>query len=247
MTDTTLSPASDFAAPAATPGKRTARFAGILYLLVGIFGGFAEGYVEPKLYAAGDAATTAQNLVSNPTLARLGVVADLADQVFFVFLALVLYGLLRHVHRGAARAMVVLVVIAAAIASLNAVLLFEGLQVVTDPAYLAAFGAKGVEALALMLLDLQHYGLLIAQIFFGLWLAPLGYLAITSRLFPRALGIILIVAAVCYLLDLLAAFLVPDIARQIHGIIVIPCAVAEIWMVLYLLVIGVRAPAAAAR
>ncbi len=93
----------------------------------------------------------------------------------------------------------------------------------------------------LLLLDTQHYGLLIAQIFFGLWLVPLGYLAYKSTgLFPKWLGVLLIVGGVCYLVDLLAVFLVPDVGQSIHGFIIIPSALAEISMVLYLLVIGVR-------
>ncbi len=223
-----------------SPRKRLARIAGVLYLLVGIFGGFAEGYVEPKMYVAGDAATTALNLVANAGLVRLGVVADLLDQAFFVFTAMALYLLLEHVHRGAAVAMGVFVALAVAIGSINTVFLFEGLQVVTDHSYFTAFGAAGVNSLALLLLDMQHYGLLIAQIFFGLWLAPLGYLAYRSQLFPKALGGALVVACVCYLVDLFVAFLLPELSRAIHGYVVIPCAVAEMWMVLYLLIMGVR-------
>src|SRR5437764_14529592 len=59
--------------------KRLARIAGILYLFVGIFGGFAEGFVYPKVYVAGDAATTAGNLLANSGLVRPGVVADLCN------------------------------------------------------------------------------------------------------------------------------------------------------------------------
>src|SRR6202011_4649227 len=91
--------------------KRLARIAGVLYLLVGIFGGFAQGFVYPKIYVAGDAATTAGNLVGNAGLVRIGVVADFFDNVIWVFLALLLYLLLKHVNRSAARAMVVLVAI----------------------------------------------------------------------------------------------------------------------------------------
>ena len=114
------------------------------------------------------------------------------------------------------------------------------MRVATDSSYAAAFGAAGSNALVLLLLDIQHYGTLSAQVFFGLWLAPLGYLAYKSGLFPKALGVVLVVATVCYLVDLLAAFLVPDFAKQIHPFIVIVPAIAEIWMVLYLLVVGVR-------
>ena len=66
--------------------KRLARIAGVLYLLVGIFGGFAEGFVEPKMYVAGNAATTAGNVVANSGLVRIGVVADLFQATVWVFL-----------------------------------------------------------------------------------------------------------------------------------------------------------------
>ena len=218
--------------------------AGVLYLLVGIFGGFAEGFVEPKMYVAGNAAATAANVVANSGLVRIGVVADLLDQTFFVFLALTLYLLLKHVNKNVARAMVVIVALAAGITCLNTVLEFEGLRVATDSAYVAAFGTAGANALVLLLLDSQHYGILIAQIFFGLWLVPLGYLAYkSSGMFSKWLGVVLIVGGVCYLVDLLAAFLVPDFGQQIHAYVVIPSAIAEISMVLYLLVKGVRLPA----
>ncbi len=92
-----------------TSPKRGARLAGVLYLLVGIFGGFAQGFVYPKIYVAGNAATTAANLIANSGLVRLGVVADFFDNTIWVFLALILYRLLKHVNKGAARAMVVLV------------------------------------------------------------------------------------------------------------------------------------------
>ncbi len=226
--------------------KSLARIAGILYLLVGIFGGFAEGFVDPKMYVAGNAAATAANIVTNSALARLGVVSHLLDGTFFVFLALTLYTLLQHVNKSVARAMLVLVALSTGIVCLNAVFLFEGLRVATDSSFASAFGAAGSNALVLLLLDTEHYGILIAQVFFGLWLAPLGYLAYKSGMFPKWLGVLLIAACVCYLVDLLAAFLAPGLGRTIHVAVVIPPTIAEISMVIYLLVKGVRGPAQAA-
>ena len=221
--------------------KPLARIAGVLYLLVGIFGGFAEGFVDPRMYVAGNAAATAGNVVANSGLVRMGVVSHLLDAVFFVFLAMTLYILLRHVHKSVARAMLVLVVLATGIISLNAVYLFEGLRVATDSSFATAFGAAGSNALVLLLLDIQHYGTLSAQVFFGLWLIPLGYLAYKSAgWFPKWLGVLLTVGGVCYLVDLLAAFLFSDFGKATHAFIVIPCAIAEITMVAYLLVIGVK-------
>ena len=220
--------------------KRLARIAGVYYLLVGIFGGFAEGFVDPKIYDAGNAAATAKNVLANVGLVRMAVVAHLLDAVFFVLTAVALYLLLKHVHKNAAGVMVLLVLLAAGIISLNAVFQFESLQVASDSTYVSAFGPAGSNALVLLLLDIQHYGTLSAQVFFGLWLAPLGYLAYKSGLFPKALGVVLVAATVCYLADLLAAFLVPDFGNQIHSFIVIVPIIAEVWMVLYLLVVGVK-------
>ena len=230
--------------------KRLARIAGVLYLAVGIFGGFAEDFVGLKMYAAGNAAATAGNVVANAGLVRMGVVAHLLDGTCLIFLALTLYILLKHVHKSVARAMLVLGALATGILCLNAVFLFEGLRVATESAYAAALGTAGSHALVLLLLDTQHYGTLIAQVFFGLWLVPLGYLAYkSSGMFPKWLGVLLIVGGVCSLVDLLALFLVPDFAQKItpdlpgthHTFVgVIPPAIAEISMLVYLLVIGVK-------
>jgi hypothetical protein len=117
---------------------------------------------------------------------------------------------------------------------LNGVFRFESLRVATGEVGAAS------NSLALLLLDTQHYGILIAQVFFGLWLVPMGYLAYKSGWFPKALGVVLIVGGVCYLVDTLALFLAPDFGKTISSYVVIPSAIAEIWMVGVLLVIGVR-------
>jgi uncharacterized protein DUF4386 len=227
--------------------RRLARFAGVLYVINGITSGFAFAYVLGKVYVAGDAAKTAANVVANPGLVRAGVVADLFQGTEWVFLAMTLYLLLKHVHPSAARAMVVLVAVGAAIVCLNDVFQFESVRVATDGSYATAFGAAGSSALVLLLLEIHHYGFLVAQIFFGLWLMPLGYLAYKSAMFPRALGVALIVGGACYLVGLLAVFLVPDSGERINVFLTIPSAVAEISMLGYLLVIGVKTPKPAAR
>src|SRR5689334_7413150 len=86
--------------PTRNSPKRLARIAGVLYLLVAIFGGFAQAFVYPKVYIAGDAATTAGNVLANAGLVRSGIVADLFQAVVWVFVALALYRLLNQVNKG---------------------------------------------------------------------------------------------------------------------------------------------------
>ena len=220
--------------------KRLALIAGFLYLIVGIFGGFAVGYANPSVYVSGDAATTAANVAANPGLVRAAVLADLLQATAFVFLAMFLYLLLKGVNKNVARAMVILVAIATAIMCLNEVFQFAALLVAGDVSYAASFGADGSDALVMLLMDMFHYGFLTAQIFFGLWLIPLGYLAYKSTMFPKVLGIVLVVGGVSYLIDLVVAFLLPDASKQIHGFMAIAPAIAEIGMVVSLLWLGLR-------
>jgi hypothetical protein len=219
--------------------KRIARIAGVLYLIVAVFAAYAFN-VFTKLYIATNAAATAANVVANAGLVRIAVVADLVQVTAWVFLALTLYRLLKHVHAGAAHTMVVMVAIGAGIVCLNTVFAFEGMRVATDSSYAAAVGTGGANALVLMLLDTQHYGGSIASVFYGLWLVPLGYLAYKSGLFPKALGVALVVVCVCYHANLLAAFLAPNLSIVIHDYLSIPIWIFELWMVLYLLIIGVK-------
>jgi uncharacterized protein DUF4386 len=225
--------------PMSSP-KRLARIAGVLYLLNGVASGFAFAYVIGKVYVAGNAAATADKVLANAGLVRFGMVADLVQATEWIFLAIALYLLLRHVHEGAARTMVVLVSVGAAIVCLNDVFQFESVRIASDGSYAAALGAAGSSALVMLLMDMHHYGFLVAQIFFGLWLVPLGYLAYKSAMFPRLLGVALIVGGACYLVGMLAVFLLPDFGEKINVYVTIPSAIAEISMLLYLLVIGVK-------
>ncbi len=226
--------------------RTTARIAGLLYLTIAILAGFAYVYVLTKVYTPGDAAATAANVLENSGLVRFGVVADLLQATIMVFLAMTFYQLLKHVNRNAASALVLFAAIAVTIMCLNNVFQLAAVLVATDSSYVTAFGAEGSNALVLLLFDMQHHGYLIAQIFFGLWLAPMGYLAYKSGMFPKALGVLLIVACACYLVDMLALFLVPDFGESVSTYLVIPPIIGEVWMVGYLLVKGVKVPVSGA-
>lgn len=222
------------------PPRRMARLAGVLYLVVGVLGGFALAFVYPKLYVDGDASATAANVAANSELLRVAVPANLIQAAIWVILAVTLSRMLQHVNRTAAATMVVLAAIGAGITMLNEIFGFEALRVVTGEVDMTSLGSSSSNALVLLLLDAQHYGVLIAQIFMGLWLVPLGYLAYKSGWFPKTLGILLVGACFCYLVGTLAAFLLPESGQKINTLVTMPCGVAEIWMVVSLLVIGVK-------
>lgn len=215
--------------------KRMARIAGSLYLVVAVLGGFAELYVRARTVVPGDAAATAENIRGSATLFRFGFASDLVQATFFLFTAMALYLLLRHVNELVARAMVVIVAVSVAIICLNLLNQYMALQVATG-------GAEGSDALAGLFADMHAAGYLIAQIFFGLWLLPLGYLVFRSGYFPKVVGILLAVGCFGYLIDTFTRFLAPGIAGSVSAIAVLPAAIGELSFVVYLLVKGVRVP-----
>jgi len=227
-----------------TTPQHLARTAGVYYLVVAIFGGFAHA-VRTQVYVPGDATATTDNVVAHADLVRLSFAADLVQATFAVFLVMALYRLLRHVQPSMARAMVVFVVLQVGITCLNLVHQFGALMVATQSSYSSAFGEEATDALVLLLMELQHNGYLVAQIFFGLWLFPLGLLAYRSGMFPRALGVLLMLATGAYVVDTALQFLAPDVADVVSGPVLIPVViVAEVWMMAYLLIKGVRTPVA---
>jgi hypothetical protein len=222
-----------------TSTKTLARVAGLLYLLVAVTTGIA-GYARGTLVVTGDAAATAAHIRASETLFRLGIVADLASATFFLLTAMALYVLLRNVDKLAAGAMVTLVAVAAAIQALNLVNELVALSIATGRGTASGLGQSGSDALALLFVNLQHDGFVISQMFFALWLLPLGYLVVRSGSFPKVLGYLLWVACLAYLVDLFVYFLAPTIEGGVLPFSAAAGAIGELGFIAWLLVKGAR-------
>ncbi len=228
-------------APEPTAGatsRRRARLAGLSYLLVLVFGAFAQVAVRDELYVPGDPGATATNLADRSTLFRLGFVSDLFMATFLLLTAMALYRLLRHVHRDAAAAMVVFAAVGTAITFAVLSQSFAALLAATEPSYGSTLGADQSAAVSLLLLDTHHYGYLSAQIFFGLWLLPLGYLVYRSGMFPRWLGVLLLAGCVGFLVDTVLLFLAEDARDALGPVVGTLTSVAELVMIGWLLIRG---------
>jgi hypothetical protein len=219
--------------------KKDARIAGFWYLLVAITGGFGIMYVPLNIVVAGDAAATARNIIDSGWIYRLSIVSNLVCQVCFVYLALALSRLLKQVSEGQARLMVTLVTAAVPVAFLNTLNLIAAQLLVGGNDYLKAFEADQLNALALTALYLYDQGMLIVQIFWGLWLLPFGILVYRSTYIPRTLGVLLMINCFAYLLlactrllDLPWVDLVSTVSMPFQ-------AIGEFAIILWLLIIGV--------
>ena len=222
--------------------RTLARIAGSLYLIMFICALFA-GQVRSRIVDPGDAAATAGNIRASATLFRVGFVSDLVQVTSMLLVAMALYLLLKHIHQLAAAAMVTFVAIAVAIGCLNLLNQYTALTIATGQDYTRAFGRPGSDALTLLFAGMQDNRYYISAMFWGLWLVPLGYLVINSGYFPKLLGVLLIIGGAGYLVDLFTRFLAAGIAPAM-SLLVVPGAAAELLFMAWLLVKGVRVPAA---
>lgn len=216
-----------------------ARVAGLLYLLVAVFGGFAES-VRTSSTVAHDAAATAASVVQHSTLYHIAFVADTFDLPAFVAVGLILYVLLRPVNASLAVAMLVINAISIAIQGLNMLNHVGALLVATDPTFTAGLSTQSSQALVLFLLEMHRLGYLIAQIFFGLYLLPLAYLVYRSGFFPKALGVVLATGCAGYLAGVAVTFASPGFTSNIATPFGLVGGVAELVFLGWLLIVGVR-------
>jgi hypothetical protein len=186
------------------------RFAGISYLIVTVLSLFGVFFVQDSIIVSGDATTTANNIMANRMLFSLGFISDLIVQVIHVFLALALYKLLKPVNKNQAGLMVILALVPVPIAMLNVLNQIVATILLSGAEYLTVFPADQLNALVLLFLNISSHGTFIAQIFWGLWLFPLGYLVYKSGYIPRIIGVLLIIGCFGYLVDFFLVFLFPN-------------------------------------
>ncbi|MBI4898134.1 MAG: DUF4386 domain-containing protein [Actinobacteria bacterium] len=79
----------------------------------------------------------------------------------------------------------------------------------------------------------------VGALFFGLWLIPMGWAATTSGRFPTALGWILVFGGIGYVVSAFVEF-VFDAPTSLVDVFAIPVTVGEVWMIGYLLLVGIR-------
>jgi hypothetical protein len=220
----------------------TARFAGLLYLIVAICGGFAQ-IVRTSLVESGDAAATAENILDSEWLFRLGFASDTVTFTADVALAVVFYALFRPVNHTLALTQAFFRLAQAAALGINLLNQFIALLLLSGEDYLDAFDPGQVDALALLFLDAHSYGYLIGLVFFAFATLALGYLVYRSESFPRFLGVLLmVVVPLGYLLDSYSSFLIEDKADAISIVLIAPAAIVELFFVGWLLVKGGDVP-----
>jgi Domain of unknown function (DUF4386) len=219
--------------------RKTARWAGVLYLAIFVFAPLAYFAAKSSIVVADDPTATAQNLLENETRFRLGMVAESFVFLIEIVLAALLYVIFRPVSQAISLAAAFARVAEAVVQATNLLTSSLALLVVGAGGYLAAFEGEQRDALVLLALDANDFMILVWGLFFGLHLLLLGYLVYRSGFFPRILGILLGLASIGYFVESYGTMLSPG-ASDTLGIVVIVLAVpGELAFAFWLLIKGV--------
>jgi hypothetical protein len=218
-----------------------ARTAGLIYLVVVVTGIFSLAYVPSQLIISGDAEKTVASAAARQGLLRAGIATAFIRDIAFLLLPLAFYRLLAHKNRNIAKVMVVFAVVGVPI-SLGALInLLQMLTLLSGKAYLANYSGDQLNAAVMLALAKYNSGILVASIFWGLWLLPLGYLMFHSGMLPKVLGVLLMLGCLGYLVNVFGETLIAGYSSTIFPRIArAPASLGEIGTCLWLVAFGVR-------
>ena len=213
--------------------RKAAKIAGVVYLICSVLVIFNDIFVRGKLIVYGDAATTVNNIMANESLFRMGLVGHLLFLTFWLLLPLALYKLLKPVNNIQAVLMVLFGLVMVPIMFVSDVNQFAALLLLSGADYLTVFETGQLHAQVMFFLDLSNAGWLVAQIFWGLWLLPFGYLVYKSGYITKILGVLLMIGCFGYLIDFFTLILFPDFDVAIGGFMGIGELLAVFWLLFF--------------
>lgn len=215
--------------------RKQGRIAGLVYLGLVVTGIFSLAYAPSQLFVPDNPATTFVNLQEQFSLFLAMIAGGVIMAVFFFVLPFTLARFLFDYGKTAARLMILLVVL-------------------SIPATLLAFWQYGELALAIaensaqiddvIAARAEYRGWIKISIFFwGVWLAPYGWLVLKSGSIPRWLGVMLLIGSVGYLAELFGPMLIFNFDElPFVEYITKPATIGEIGSCLWLVVFGAKAP-----
>lgn len=217
-----------------------ARLGGLLYLAIILLGLFGEMFVRAALVASGDPAATANNILASDLLWRAGIVGDLLMQVCDLPVIVVLYLLLRPVSESLSLLATLINLVQTAVLVSNKLNLLFPLFLQADAGYLGAFSPEQLQVLSYLAIKAHGFGFGIGLIFFGFACLVRGYLIFRSGYLPKTLGVLILIAGLCYLTNSFALLLAPAFAASIVPGILAPAFIGELALCLWLIFKGVN-------
>jgi len=219
--------------------KTTARFAGLLYLLIAVFGGFAFFAGYEALIVKGDAALTTNNILDSELMFRIGILGDSFTFLGEIVLTILLYKLFKPVGKTLSQIAAFSRLAMTTMIGMNVLNKLLVLQLLSGADYLSAFQPEQLQALSMLFLSAYGIGSLIWGFFFALHLVIIGYLIIKSGYAPKILGVLFVFSSLGYLINSLGLFILPQY-EAIYTVVILATIPAELSFAFWLLIKGLK-------
>jgi len=221
--------------------KQLGRLTGAIYLIVVATGLFSLMYVPATLAGDGTPSDRLGRLLAHPALYNAGTAAFIVEQAAFCVLPIMFYRWLCHAGPWHAALMVVLALASVPVSLVAAADRLDAIGWLTDTNLLSEVTSAESRTLAQTALHHWDHALLIASLFWGLWLAPLGYLIVVSRMIPRLLGYLLMLGSLGYVIDVFGQLMWSDYGRSaLADYATLPAALGELGTCFWLLAVGAK-------
>jgi hypothetical protein len=223
--------------------NNAAKIAGIGYVIIFVLGLITNFFIFGSLIIPGNAAETANNILSNEILFRGGMVSWLIVLICDIIIAWALYIFLKPVNKSISLLGAWFRIVYTAIFAITQLNLLIVLILLSGADYLTVFNTNQLNSLVLIFLNGFNYGFLIGLVFFGIHLLFISHLIIRSDYIPKILGILLLLSSLGYLIDSFANFLLSNYEdyKTIFLILVaVPGIVGELSFTLWLLIKGTK-------
>lgn len=218
--------------------RKIAKISGIAYVIIFIAGFYSNFAVLESLADSNNSTITTANFINNHSQFGIGLLGFVVMLFFDVLLVWSLTGLTKSVNRK-------ITYIASLFRLLHAlffgIALFKlwSIYLLTSNASISDILKHSVVNL---LIDFDTFWT-IGLLFFGIHLIILGYLVLKSVDIPKALGFLLLLAAIGYILDGMAKLFMSnyiDYKDVFEIIVVTPSVIGEFSFTIWLLVIGFK-------
>jgi len=221
-----------------------ARIAGLLYLAVIAGGLFAEIGVRQALIVVGDPVLTAQNILANEGLFRIGLAINLAYLLCNIPFAVIFFDIFKPVSAFAARLVLAGILVTTAIEAANLFHMLDALDYIVGSFQTGLSPAASYD-IAYAALQGFTSGFAVSLVFFGGVCILYGWLILKSRFIPALIGWLITIAGLCYIFNSFALIVSPSFAQSLFPVILLPCFVAETCLALWLTIKGINVPSKA--
>jgi hypothetical protein len=215
--------------------RSLARMAGALYLVNIVLGAIAIGFIPAALIVTDNAAATAHNIQANELLYRFGIAAHVVVTATNVPLAVIFYELFKVVNRRVTLLLVFFLLVGTAVESATLLNRFAALALLNGP---HAGALADQQALSYAAVTVTGYDL--SNVFYGFYALAIGYLVFKSTFLPRAIGVLLVIDGISYLVYSFADMLAPGFAANLVPWAQVPILPAEGSLCVWFLIAGVN-------